>query len=95
MTITDIERLNIHIKLLSSRLDALEDMVLKGKLEPQLDRSWVPFRTKEDLPKNENNYVEMLTRDDKRHFGYVCDIDWSNSWNGFHIVAWRYSEEGE
>ena len=99
MTITDIDRLNIHIKLLNSRLDALEEMVRENKPAPQRDTSWHPHNAEVDgqdgyHPKGDKRVVVMTRA------GYIARPDLADyrNWheNGEKtIVAWRYAKEGE
>ena len=99
MTITDIDRLNIHIKLLTSRLDALEEMVRKDKPAPapQRDTSWHPYDYRVDqrpLP-NDARVVVMIRGSDE-----IQPMQRADEWNWGEygcntIIAWRYAKEGE
>lgn len=96
MTLTDIDRLNIHIKLLTSRLDALEEMLRKDKPTPQRDTSWHPYDVLvvDDMPERHERVVVMTRA------GYIARPDRADyrNWheNGDDtIIAWRYAKEGE
>jgi len=96
MTLTDIDRLNIHIKLLTSRLDALEEMVRKNKPAPQRDTSWVPYKVGDEHPEG-NERVAIILRGSDEVMGPAAS-DASGDGDDFGdrtIVAWRYAKEGE
>jgi len=98
---TEIERLNIHIRLLTSRLDALEEMVRKDKPAPQRDTSWHPYDVQVDSVigdyPNGDECVVVMRRDGIIQSPWKGkELYWgANGTDTIQIIAWRYAKEGE
>lgn len=95
---TEIERLNIHIKLLTSRLEALERMVRKDKPVPQRDTiwHWHPHDVRNGCPVfGVERVVVLLRGEDKIKSPHRAEVYcWSENGDST-IIAWRYAKEGE